>query len=52
MMLRPVDDGRVCAMKGEHGPCLLTFADEDGTWRLVEFNGDAAMLRLGKRGAP
>ncbi len=52
MVLRPVDDGRVCAAKGKHGPCLLTFANEDGTWRLVEFNGDAAMLRLGRRGTP
>ncbi len=51
-MLRSVDDGRVCAAKGKHGPCLLTFAKEDGTWRLVEFNGDAAMLKLGRRGAP
>ena len=52
MMLRSVEDGRVCAAKGRHGPCLLTFAKEDGTWRLVEFNGDAAMLQLGRRGAP
>ena len=44
--LRPVDGGRVCAARGRHGPCLLTFAEEDGTWRLVAFNGDAAMLRL------
>ena len=52
MMLRSVEDGRVCAAKGKHGPCLLTFAKEDGVWRLVEFNGDAAMLKLGRRGAP
>jgi hypothetical protein len=52
MMLRPVEDGRVCAAKGRSGPCLLTFANEDGTWRLVEFDGDAAMLRLGRPGAP
>jgi hypothetical protein len=51
MMLRPVDDGRVCAAKGKHGPCLLTFAKEEGTWRLVEFDGNAAMLKLGRRGA-
>jgi len=51
-MLRPVEDDRVCAAKGRHGPCLLTFANEDGTWRLVEFNGDTAMLKLGRRGAP
>jgi hypothetical protein len=47
--LRPVAGGRVCAARGPKGPCLLTFADEDGTWRLVAFNGDAAMLRLGER---
>jgi hypothetical protein len=51
-MLRPVDDGRVCAAKGNHGPCLLTFANEAGTWRLVEFNGEATMLKLGRRGTP
>ena len=51
-MLRPIDGGRMCAARGQRGPCLLTFANEGGTWRLVEFNGDAAMLRLGKRGAP
>jgi hypothetical protein len=45
--LRPVAGGRVCAARGRQGPCLLTFADEGGTWRLVAFNGDAAMLRLG-----
>jgi hypothetical protein len=50
MMLRPVDDDRVCAAKGKNGPCLMTFANEDGTWRLVEFNGDASMLRFEKRG--
>jgi hypothetical protein len=50
MMMRPVEDGRVCAAKGRRGACLLTFANEDGVWRLVRFNGDAAMLRLGKRG--
>ena len=52
MMLRSGEDGRVCAAKGRLGPCLLTFAKENGTWRLVEFNGDAAMLKLGRRGAP
>lgn len=51
-MLRPVQDGRVCAARGRRGPCLLTFANEGGTWRLVEFNGDAAMLKLSKRGMP
>ena len=45
-ILRPLPDGRVCAAKGHRGPCLLTFANEDGVWRLVAFDGDEAMLRL------
>ena len=44
--LRALPDGRVCAKGGKSGGCLLIFADEEGTWRLVEFDGDAAMLRL------
>ena len=43
--LRALPDGRVCAAR-KHGDCLLTFADEGGTWRLVGFDGDAAMLRM------
>ena len=43
--LRALPDGRVCAAR-KHGECLLTFADEGGTWRLVGFDGDAAMLRM------
>ncbi|HEY7900750.1 MAG TPA: hypothetical protein VIC25_06150 [Caulobacteraceae bacterium] len=44
--LRPLRDGAVCAVTRRDGPCLVTFADEDGTWRLVAFDGDAAMLKL------
>jgi hypothetical protein len=44
--LRALPDGRVCATRSHKGPCLLTFANEDGVWRLVSFDGDAAMLRL------
>ncbi|HUZ14116.1 MAG TPA: hypothetical protein VMU93_14865 [Caulobacteraceae bacterium] len=44
--LRPVGEGRVCAAKGRRGPCLMTFADEAGVWRLVSFDGDVRMLRL------
>jgi hypothetical protein len=43
--LRPLPDGRLCAARRRKGPCLLTFARENGTWRLVDF-GDAAMLNL------
>jgi ABC-type amino acid transport substrate-binding protein len=44
--LRSLPDGRVCAARDKKGPCLLTFADEKGVWRLVGFDGDAAMLKL------
>ena len=44
--LRALPDGRVCAAKRRKGPCLITFADEDGTWRLVSFDGDIGQLRL------
>jgi hypothetical protein len=43
--LRPLPGGRVCAITKRGGRCLVTFADEDGTWRMVSFDGDAAMLR-------
>jgi len=44
--LRALPDGRVCAPKAHKGPCLLTFAKEDGTWKLVSFDGDMAQLKL------
>ena len=44
--LRALPDGRVCAARRHNGPCLITFADEDGTWRLVSFDGDVSQLRL------
>jgi hypothetical protein len=44
--LRPLPDGRVCAAKGRQGPCLITFANEQGAWKLVSFDGDIKELRL------
>jgi hypothetical protein len=44
--LRPLPNGRVCAVSRRHGPCLLTFADEAGVWRLVSFDGAASMLDI------
>ena len=44
--LRPLPDGRVCAHKNHDGPCLITFANEQGTWRLVSFDGDVGLLKL------
>lgn len=44
--LRALPDGRVCAPRRHGGPCLLTFADEAGVWRLVSFDGDIRDLKL------
>jgi hypothetical protein len=49
--LSPLPDGRVCAKGRKSGPCLLTFADEGGTWKLVGF--DSRQVLAGRRaGAP
>jgi hypothetical protein len=44
--LKPLPDGRVCAIAKKGGPCLLTFTKESGVWRLTSFNGDFSMLSL------
>jgi hypothetical protein len=41
--LTPLPDGRVCAKAKLHGRCLLIFADEGGTWRLVSFDADTIL---------
>jgi hypothetical protein len=43
--LRTLPDGRVCATIRRRGACLVTFAREDGVWRMVSVD-DASMLRL------
>lgn len=42
--LRPLPGGRVCATRQPRGPCLLTFANESGVWRLVDFDADSVGL--------
>lgn len=45
--LRPLPDGRVCAVRKKEGPCLLIFTKaSDGRWKLSGFEGDLSMLRL------
>ncbi|HEY3694627.1 DUF2939 domain-containing protein [Phenylobacterium sp.] len=44
-LLRPMDDGRVCATKKKDGPCLLVFTKEADAWRLSGFEGDLSMLK-------
>jgi hypothetical protein len=50
--LSPLPDGRVCARDRKHGPCLLTFADEAGTWRLVAFDADTVLSHHQGAGRP
>lgn len=46
-MLRPLPDGRVCAVTRKDGPCLLVFTHAaDGRWKLSGFEGDLSMLRI------
>ena len=47
--LTALPDRRVCATSRRQGPCLLTFANEDGVWRLVDFNADASLSGLRRR---
>lgn len=44
--LRTLDDGRVCVTVKRGGPCVLDFRNEDGTWRLVAFEGDPSLLKM------
>jgi hypothetical protein len=45
--LTSLPDGRVCAKGRKDGRCLLTFADEQGTWKLVGFDADRVMAGRG-----
>jgi hypothetical protein len=45
-VLKPLPDGRVCATRKKAGPCELTFAKIDGSWRLIGFEGDASLLKI------
>jgi hypothetical protein len=47
--LTSLPDGRVCATTRKGGTCLLTFADEAGLWRLVDFDVDGALRGSGAR---
>jgi hypothetical protein len=45
--LRPLPDGRMCAISKKDGPCLMDFTKgPDGRWKLSGFEGELSMLRL------
>jgi hypothetical protein len=43
--LRYSGEGQVCATRRQDGPCLLTFEEQGGTWRLTGFEGELSDLR-------
>jgi predicted small secreted protein len=43
--LRTVDDSHVCVARTHTAPCIFTFADENGVWRLTAIEIDPALLR-------
>ena len=45
--LTSLPDGTVCAKARRAGPCLLPFADEGGTWKLVAFDADTVLRAAG-----
>lgn len=47
--LKSVGEGQVCATRKKDGPCLLTFTNAAGVWRLSGFEGDLSMLRKKSR---
>jgi outer membrane murein-binding lipoprotein Lpp len=44
--LQALPDGRVCATRKKHGPCLLVFTRQEGVWRLTGFEGALSELHL------
>lgn len=46
--LKYLNNGEVCATKTRDGPCLITFAQAGGVWRMVRFDGDPSMLTVGR----
>jgi len=47
-VLTALPDGKVCVPARARGPCLLTFANEDRVWRLVDIDAESAVFGAGK----
>jgi len=43
--LRAIDDAHVCIARTRASPCIFTFTDEDGVWRLTALEVDPALVR-------
>jgi hypothetical protein len=48
--VRPLDGGRACVTTKAKGSCVFIFKNEDGTWKLIDFEGhiglDKGKLRM------
>jgi hypothetical protein len=38
-LVRPLGGGRACVITRRDGPCVFIFKNEDGVWRLIDFEG-------------
>ncbi len=49
-LVKPLDGGRACVVTRKGGPCSFIFKNEQGAWRLIDFQGhiglDKGRLRL------
>lgn len=49
-LVKPLDGGRACVVTRKGGPCKFIFKNEEGSWRLIDFQGhinlDKGKLRL------
>jgi hypothetical protein len=49
-LVKPLEGGRACLASRRGGPCMFIFKNEEGSWRLIDFQGhmnlDKGRLRL------
>lgn len=51
-LVRPLGDGRACVSESRGGPCVFSFTDEDGTYRLSGYEGPLDRLAPERGGRP
>lgn len=47
-LIKPLGDGRACVQEYRGGPCVLSFNDQGGVWRLTGYEGPLDRLGLPK----
>ncbi len=51
-LVRPLGDGRACVSEKRGGPCVLSFTEEDGVYRLSGYDGPLDRLGGGGKRRP